>query len=170
MNRKEYGLLIEGWRKFLFEEDDARGRVKAEDDEVIEFQTAQGSIYTYDRKLRMSSREKRSGGSGQGEVKPFMNVVFIDKMIPLYVKKYRCIVIMGKDGDFVPIDKVPTSLEKNEKLGIYIAERQSGNFVEIVDAFLEPEIGLRPFEWGIDDEKRRIRHLGNKIVDIRERT
>jgi hypothetical protein len=100
-----------------------------------------------------------------------MNVVFIDKMIPLYVRnKYRFIVIKGRDGNFDPIDKVPTSLEKNEKLGIYIAERQSGNFVEIVDAFLEPEIGLRPFEWGIDDEGKRIRHLGNKIVDIRERT
>ena len=31
---------------------------------VIEFETAMGSIYTYDRNLRMCSREKRSGGSG----------------------------------------------------------------------------------------------------------
>ena len=35
MNRKEYGLLVEGWRKFLFEVDDALGRVKAEDVEVV---------------------------------------------------------------------------------------------------------------------------------------
>ncbi len=35
MNRKEYSLLIEGWRKFLFEEVESLPRVKAEDVEVV---------------------------------------------------------------------------------------------------------------------------------------
>lgn len=143
---------------------------------VIEFETAMGSIYTYDRNLRMCSREKRSGGSGQGEVKPFMNVVFIGKKIPLYNPTLRCIVIHKRSDGSIDtgsgnrgISKVPMSLSEDEKLGIVIANRQSGQIVEIVDAFLEPEIGLSPFEWGINKEGRRSLHLGNKIVDIRER-
>jgi len=146
-------------------------------DNVIEFETEMGSIYTYDRNLRMSSREKRSGGSGQGEVKPFMNVVFTGKKIPLYNPTLRCIVAHKRSDGSIDagfenrgISKVPMSLSEDEKLGIVITKRQRGEIVEIVDAFLEPGIGLRPFEWVIDDEGRRIRHLGNKIVDIRERT
>ena len=35
MNRKEYNILVEGWRKFLFEEDDASDRVREDEVEVV---------------------------------------------------------------------------------------------------------------------------------------
>ena len=35
MNRKDYGLLIEGWRKFLFEAEESLTRVRGDEVEVI---------------------------------------------------------------------------------------------------------------------------------------
>lgn len=143
---------------------------------IIEFETAMGSIYTYDRNLRMSSREKRSGGSEQGKTFPFMNVVFIEKKVDLYYPSLKCIVVHRRsDGSIdagpenTGINEVPKILSEDEKLGIAIFNRHSGQLVEIVDAFLEPRVELYPFEWGSRLKGRRIFHLGNKIVDIRKK-
>ena len=137
---------------------------------MLKFITSQGSEYFYDESIQKSKRHKKSGGSEQGESFPFMPVVFIKERVNLYYPNIKIYVgLFTKAGMLTPVKEIPQEIGKNEKLVVVEVDRKNPSRpLNIQRAFLNPAIGLFPFESGYNDKGQYIKHLGNKIIEIVE--
>ena len=134
------------------------------------FITSQGSEYIFDSAKQTTVRNKRSGGSGQGEEHNEMQVVFLEDKIRLYSPTVKVSLgVYNKSGSFTEVVKVPSAISEDDKLVVVEMDRLNpGRVLHIQRAHLEPAIGLRPFEQGYDDIGQFTKHLGNEIVEIEE--
>lgn len=132
------------------------------------FKTSQGSEYIFDSAKQSTVRNKKSGGSGQGEKHSEMQVVFVKDKIRLYSPAVKVSLgLYNKSGSFTAISEVPSIISEDDKLVVVEMDRHNpGRVLHIQRAYLEPEIGLHPFEQGYNDIGDFVKHLGNPITEI----
>jgi hypothetical protein len=136
---------------------------------MITFETAQGSIYSFDEERCMSSRHKKSGGSQQDKIFDYLNVVFVERKLRLYNPKIRIAIgIYKSNGEFHPQNEVPKILLEDQKLVVIEFNRQDNKPLHIQRARVYPEIGFFPYEWGRNSSNQITKHIGNKIIAIKE--
>ena len=125
------------------------------------FITEHGSEYQFDAAAQTTTRLKKSGGSGQGEIHPPMNVVFIRDKVNPFVNKVR--VCYREGGQAVPIQDAAQHSQNNEVCAVLEICRKTGEVLSMQRAHWWPTLGMYPYEWD-----GRTRHVGNKIVEIGE--
>lgn len=136
---------------------------------MYRFKTSQGSEYEFDDASMKTKRVKRSGGSEQGKVFDWLNVVFIRDKVKLYAGpiSVNAYVFDKRRGTLDYFRNDGTDEFDGEVRVLVVAERrrESGDIVSMQRAFQRPEVGLYPFEWG-KNEGKSIKHLGNDIVEV----
>ena len=136
---------------------------------MITFETTQGSIYSFDEEKNMSSRHKKSGGSQQDKIFEFFNTIFVEHKLRLYSPEIRISIgIYNKNGTYEEQNEVPKILREDQKLVAIEFRRQDNKPVYIQRAHVYPEIGFFPYEWGKNSDDQIIKHIGNKIVEIKK--